>query len=207
MIDLNKDFGIYYHGSPIKPIYKGVKFGWVSFFKMLKYLHEDYLEIDGWRFNLFYGSIYLREKKDWNYYLPPSGLKDKIVLDVGGGCGETAKFFIENGALGVNIIEMNKECEKFLEYNSLYHNIKYRIKKFDLSDMLKDKYDLIKIDIEGYEIELLPYLNEINIDIVLESHSQYTTDKFIENGFTYCELIKEKRSLWGVTQLCRWKKY
>ena len=103
---------------------------------------------------------------------------------------------------------MNKECEKFLEYNSLYHNIGYRIKKFDLSDIAKDRYDLIKIDIEGYESELIPFLDLINIDIVLETHSQYITDKFMENGFNYCRPVDErdKEIYGGVYQLCRWIK-
>ena len=205
---MNKDFSIYYHGVPIKPTYKGRWYNWNTIFKMLKYLHKDYLEIDGWKFNMSYGLIYLRERKGWGLYLPPNGVKNKLILDIGGGCGETAKFFLEEGALRVDIIEMNKECEKFLEYNSLYHNIGYRIKKFDLSDIAKDKYDLIKIDIEGYESELIPYLDLINIDIVLETHSQYITDKFMENGFNYCRPMDErdKEIYGGVYQLCRWIK-
>lgn len=180
---------------------------------MIKSLTKDdngneYLYIDGWKFSISYGLMYLKENKYWSYYLPPDGVKGKLILSVGGGCGEDAKFFLECGALGVDIIEMNKDCEKFLEYNSLYHNIRYRIKKFDLGDISKDKYDLIKIDIEGYEIELIPYLHWIEKNIVLETHSQYITDKFIENGFNYCEPIDERdiEIYGGVHQLCRWKK-
>jgi len=211
---LNKDLKVCYNGLPIKPKYKGRMFNWITMFQALKSLEEDdegnkYLYIDGWRFNISYGLLYLRENKGWEKcYLPPDGVKNKLILSVGGGCGEDAKFFLEREALGVDIIEMNKECEKFLEYNSLYHNIRYRIKNFDLNDIVRDKYDLIKIDIEGYEIELIPYLHWIKKDIVLETHSQYITDKFIENGFNYCEPIDERdiEIYGGVHQLCRWKK-
>lgn len=208
-MDLNKDFGIYYHGVPIKPIYKGRKTNWITMFEAFKYLHKDYLEIDGWRFNLSYGLLYLKERNEWrNYYIPINGLKCKFILDIGGGCGETAKFFLESGALGVDIIEANKECRKYLKYNSEHHNIRAYIKKFDIKDIYDDNYDLIKMDIEGYEIELLPYLDKINIDIVLETHSQYITDKFIEKGFNYCQPINNIgiEIYGGVYQLCRWKK-
>lgn len=213
MNGLNKGLSISYNGLPIKPKYNGRKFNWLTIFQMIKSLEEDdngnkYLYIDGWRFNISYGLMYLKENKCWNYYLPPDGVKDKLILSVGGGCGEDAKFFLEHGALRVDIVEINEKCREYLEYNSLYHNIKYEIKKFNLADISKDKYDLIKLDIEGYEAELIPYLNWINFNIVLESHSQYITDKFIENGFNYCRPIKEGDTeiYGGVTQLCRWKK-
>lgn len=207
-MNLNKDFSVYYHGVPIKPTYRGRSYNWKTIIKMLKYLHGDYLEIDGWRFNISYGLIYLRERKGWGLYLPPDGVKNKLILDVGGGCGETAKFLLEHGAFRVDIIESNKECEKSLKYNRIYHPITYKIKKFDLSDISKDKYDLIKIDIEGYESELIPCLDWIKKDIVLETHSQYITDKFMENGFNYCRPIDErdKEIYGGVYQLCRWIK-
>lgn len=213
MIGLSKDFSICYNGLPIKPKYRGRTFSWITIFQMLKSLEEDdngnkYLYIDGWKFNLSYGLMYLRDNKEWNYYLPPNGIKDKLILDVGGGCGETAKFFLEKGASQVDIIESNEKCREYLKYNSLYHNIKYKIKEFCLLDISRAKYDLIKIDIEGYETELIPYLHWISRNIVLETHSQYITNKFIEKGFNYCNETKEGDSeiYGGVAQLCRWKK-
>jgi hypothetical protein len=180
---------------------------------MIKFLEEDdngnkYLYIDGWRFDIPYGLIYLKENKHWNYYLPVDGVKNKFILSVGGGCGEDAKFFLEHGAFGVDIIESNKDCRGCLDYNSENHNIRAWIKKFDIRDIFYEKYDLIKMDIEGYEIELLPYLDEINIDIVVETHSQYITDKFIEKGFNYINSNTEKdiEIYGGVNVLCRWKK-
>ena len=43
-----------------------------------------------------------------------------LVVDA----GKHAKFFLEHGALRVDIIEMNEKCGKFLEYNSVHHNIR-----------------------------------------------------------------------------------
>ena len=208
---MSKDLTICYNGIPIKPKYKGRTFSWLTIFKMLRCLGSDgFLYIDGWKFNISYGLLYLKENKKWKYYLPLNGVKDKLILDVGGGCGETAKFFLEHEALRVNIIEMNEKCEKFLAYNSFhhYHNIGYKIKKFSLNDIFENKYDLIKMDIEGYEIELLPYLDDINVDMVVETHSQYITDKFIEKGFSYINPNTEKdiEIYGGVNILCRWKK-
>jgi len=210
---LNKDFNICYNGLPIKPKYKGRMFNWITVFQALKSLEEDdngnkYLYIDGWRFDISYGLLYLKESRHWNYYLPPDGVEDKFILSVGGGCGEDAKFFLEHGAFRVDIIEANEKCRIFLDYNSEHHNIRAWIKKFDMKDIFYDYYDLIKIDIEGYETELLPYLDEFNIDIVLETHSQYITDKFIENGFNYVRPNTEQNIeiYGGVNILCRWKK-
>ena len=87
---LSKDLTICYNGLPIKPKYKGRTFSWITIFKMIKYLGSDgFLYIDGWKFNISYGLLYLKENKRWNYYLPPDGVEDKFILDVGGGCGET----------------------------------------------------------------------------------------------------------------------
>ena len=119
MIDLSKDLTICYNGLPIKPKYKGRTFSWITIFKMIKYLGSDgFLYIDGWKFNISYGLLYLKENKKWKYYLPPDGVKDKFILSVGGGCGEDAKFFLEHGAFRVDIIEFNEDCRECLNYNS-----------------------------------------------------------------------------------------
>jgi hypothetical protein len=213
MRDLNKDLKVCYTGLPIKPKYKGRTFNWIMIFQAIKSLEEDdngneYLYIDGWRFDISYGLMYLKESRRWNYYLPLNGVKGKLILDVGGGCGETAKFFLEHGAFRVDIIESNEKCREFLDYNSEYHNIRAWIKKFDIRDIYYDYYDLIKLDIEGYETELIPYLDEFNIDMVLETHSRYVTDKFIEKGFSYARPNTEQNIeiYGGVNILCRWKK-
>lgn len=205
---------IVYNGLPFKPSLNGLKINWVNLMEFMKYRRGDYLEIDGWRFDLNYGLLYLIERKYWNYYIPPSGLRGKRVLDIGGGDGETAKYFIDNGASYVRVIESNEKCEDYLIYNAFiaHDKLTYYLKEFKIDSRIADHinsyYNLLKLDIEGYEIELLPYLDYLNdVDIILESHNNYITDKFLEKGFKLIkDFSKNKEIHGGVVQLCRWKK-
>ena len=204
-----KDIKIVYRGLPFKLMINGIVLNWRNLITYIIANRGIYLDFDGWKFSLDYGILYIIERRYWSYYIPPSGLEGKMVLSVGGGCGEDAKFFLDNGAKYVHVIENNLLCEKYLEYNrNLDNRLSYEIKNFQIKD-LKYRYDLIKLDIEGYEMLLIDEMNIdlINKDIILESHCNYITDKFLEKGFKLIkDFSKNKAIHGGVVQLCRWKR-
>ncbi|MCJ7637392.1 MAG: hypothetical protein MUO21_07870 [Nitrososphaeraceae archaeon] len=199
---------IVYRGLPIKPCINGIIISWMDIIKYIKAEKDNYVEVDGWRFQIDYAMIYFMEKKHWGYYIPPLGVKDKNILCVGGGCGETAKYYLDNGAFHVHVIENNPICKDYLIYNHFKNNkMTFSLKDFDMSD-ISYIYDLLQFDIEGYELLLLPILDKLNIDIVLESHCTYITDRFIEKGFKEISRKEKgnKKIYGGVVQLCRLKK-
>jgi hypothetical protein len=200
-------YKLVYNGMPIRLSAHGVKMRWATLVEYLRANRGEYLEFAGWRFEFGYGLLYLRERRFWGYYIPFSGVKDKNILDVGGGCGETAKFFFDNGASNVHVIENNPICADYLRYNSnMFSNLTYQIKNFEISD-ITEKYDLVKLDIEGYEILLLPHLDSLNVDIILESHSVYIADRFLEKGFKLLSGYRVDKEIYGdAPQLCRLKK-
>lgn len=201
-------FGLEYSGLPIHLTINNYVIRWSLLPKLLRYIKNGEVQIDGWKFQIDYGLLYLFESKRWDYYIPPNGLRGKIILDVGGGCGETAKFFIENGAKEVIVIEANPICEQYLGYNSGEHKeLSFIMGKFNCFSLESFDYDLLKLDVEGYEIELLPYLDDLNVDIVLESHNNYVTDRFLEHGFKLLSKYPRNRDIYGgVAVLCRWRK-
>lgn len=89
-------------------------------------------------------------------YLPPSGVIDKTILDVGAGCGETAWFFFEHGAKKVICIEPDIEKVLLLEFNAqrFKWNIEILQRGFKVQDMNR-QFDFAKIDCEGCEAALL----------------------------------------------------
>ena len=198
-----------YNGLPIKPSLNGRRFRWGEWFQYRVHRSAGGLEIDGWSFSDVYGLLYLIERKAWSYYLPPDGLEGKTVIDVGGGCGETAKFFLEHGAEKVFVIESNPNCESYLKINSLNHpRLEYRICDFDFLKIYSMKFDYLKLDIEGYEMGILNWVSVLkDRDVVLESHCNYITDLFLERGFSLIgKEDVDKQIFGGVVQLCRWKK-
>lgn len=158
---------------------------------ILIYKQGREIRIGSWAFSIPYGLIYLKDRGRWlNEYVPLSGLENKRVLDIGAGCGESAKFFLDNGASRVVAVENNVGARIYLKSNALRNKglIVSNRPTFDPYYHLKDpeSFDLVKCDIEGYEIHLAEYLERnppLNKDIILEVHSVYMRDRFYQLGF------------------------
>jgi SAM-dependent methyltransferase len=123
------------------------------------------------------------EWKEWNKYYKPFDLNGKTIVDIGAGEGETAYFFFKNGAKRVIAIEPNRQrCELLLENAKKFNwDILIENKKFNPIELYRIKYDLCKIDIEGYEHLLLNYAEFPNI--VVEVHNAYLIEQFEKIGY------------------------
>lgn len=142
--------------------------------KLKKEIHKS-----KWNFSEKRIEMIFNEYEEWKKYYLPINIKDKIVLDIGAGEGETAKFFLENGAKIVICIECNEFRLKYLNENAKNFPIIVLNKKFDIHDLCI-YCDFIKMDIEGYEEILLNY--KIPKPIVLEIHGMQLIDKFKKDG-------------------------
>lgn len=114
-----------------------------------------------------------------NKYSSPKSIEGQTILDIGAGCGETAYFYFQHGAKKVICIEQDDIAFEYLQWNSSHNNWNTDVyhKPFDLSD-LTIPCDLVKMDIEGLEIDLLFLMeNQTLPPIILELHS----DKITEN--------------------------
>jgi hypothetical protein len=100
---------------------------------------------------------YFKEYNSWvTDYTPSFGLKDKVVLDVGAGCGETALLFFKEGASKVICIEPDPLKLRMLERNiqAMNWNATTVPRHFVVEDLRLD-FDFVKVDIEGGENVLL----------------------------------------------------
>jgi hypothetical protein len=83
---------LYFYGHPLP---------WRYLPGVLLHRRGECFEFGLWRLSIPYGLLYIREHAKWNTdYMPPGGLKAKRVLDVGAGCGESAMWFLAQGATG-----------------------------------------------------------------------------------------------------------
>lgn len=174
-----------YTGMPIHLIIDGVGLRWTNVLNVLDYIQHDTFIIDGFEYLPKYALIYFEEHNRWRkQYLPPYGIMDKVVLDIGAGCGESAKFFLDYGASKVICIECNDLAYSYLEKNSKVDSRIIPIhKSFEGNDLSKYEHDFTKIDIDGYET---PYLYEIINHFkpcVIEAHNHYIIDTLKNNGF------------------------
>ena len=140
------------------------------------------LEVSGWHFSAYREDMVLKESYDWREFYLPICVKDLIVLDVGAGEGETARFFLDNGAKKVICIESCHEAFKYLKTNSVIHHQLVPINKFfELSDLSDYSFDFLKMDIEGYEEILLP--TKLFCPAIVEVHGLQLRDKFKNAGW------------------------
>lgn len=127
------------------------------------------------------------EWKQWEkYYLPKFNLEGKTVLDVGAGCGETAYFYFLHGVKRIIAIEIDpvevellKRNANSSDWNNQRRQLSIISRAFELEDLMREKFDFVKIDIEGGEADLLK-LDEINFPLVLEAHGKELRDQLVQ---------------------------
>ena len=180
--------GIKYTGLPIHLTTYGQPIPWKMLFHMP--------DLGDWSFSPDFEKLYYKELPMWRkLYTPPFSLVDKTVLNVGAGCGETAKFFLEElGAKEVIAVEMEPKALKYLIQNAERHPITVINKPFSI-DMLTINHNFMEMDIEGYEGVLLEddILKNYHTPCVIEVHTGYFVNKFINNGFIGNTIFNEQR--------------
>ena len=141
------------------------------------------LKINGSTIKLLsgYRQMFLSEYGKWKkWYLPPDhgkGILGQVVLDVGAGCGESAYFFLKNGASKVICIEPDKKVFEILCENSKVNgwNVELLNEYFSLP-RISGSYDFLKMDCEGCEEQLLS-LNSIEKPSVIEVHNKKLSEE------------------------------
>ncbi len=162
-----------------------VKVGRVSFplwkYRFAKRLSKmlSTLSLDDYARDILYFELEQFEK----YYLPPFSLQDKIVLDLGACCGESAYFFLQKGAQKVLCVEPDSNRAKLIQENKEKLNLNIDI----INDFFNPKHlllrhDFVKCDIEGQELVLISCIKELK-PCVVEVHSSSIEQSFKENGF------------------------
>lgn len=146
--------------------------------------------MDGWTFDLLYGALYFRERSDtWaKFYLPPGGVRGLNVLDLGAGQGESAKFYLDNGAREVLCVERDDDNLEMLRDNSKYGKLRIVGYDFTIKQLEIPEVDVIKCDIEGFEFFLAKYLEghrDYNKEIIVEVHSVFHKELFEALGFKF----------------------
>lgn len=139
--------------------------------------------------------------------------KGKKVLDLGADYGSSAEFFIEKGAREVIAVEGHKVL-----YGQLVENCKWLknvtpislfLRKPDdfIKLILEHKPDIVKSDLDGFEIYLLDIPDEVFSSVkeyTMEIHSMELLKnfigKFLKNGYQIIEFKKldEKKSKDGI---------
>lgn len=153
------------------------------------------------------------KSENYDYEYGKLDYRNKRVLDLGADYGSTAEYFLEKGAIEVVAVEGHKVL-----YGQLVENCKWLknvIPVFlfitepkQISELIeKYKPDIIKSDLDGYEIHLLKIpdiiLSSVN-EYTLEIHSMellnMSIEKFLGNGYQIVEFKKldEKKASTGL---------
>jgi SAM-dependent methyltransferase len=139
---------------------------------------------DGWSFSDFRREMVIAEWAAWQQFYLPIDVRNKIILDVGAGEGETALFYLKHGAREVICIESDVQSFQILKQNSINHPLKGFNKRFEIDDLSliqEFNIDFMKIDIEGYEQSLLG--SKLSIPCVCEVHGLQLRDSFRNEGW------------------------
>jgi SAM-dependent methyltransferase len=142
------------------------------------------VEEEGVKLPLQTAYMILDEWDVWKkFYIPPFPLKEKNVLDVGAGCGETALLYFLHGASKVIAVEPDAKAVKYLEENVKENswNVEIFQEPFSLKHLKLD-FDFMKMDCEGCEELLLP-IPEIRKPSVVEVHNNKLLNEFLKKGF------------------------
>ena len=140
----------------------------------------------GYRLDLTapYFEMAVREREIWEKLYAPSSIKDKVVLDVGAGCGESAAFYFSKGAKKIFAVEPDCVAFKLLEQNSHSNNWNIECINQPFSPSMLDLgIDFAKIDCEGGESALVDYQKNLP-SCIIESHSEATT-KLLKERFHF----------------------
>ena len=126
-------------------------------------------------------------------------MEGKAIIDIGADNGDTASFFLKHGARFVYCIEGNPEHYANLLNNSksfdyaISTHLKMINNPMDMAECLDYPAEIVKIDIEGAEINLLPLSAEVILQhdvYMIEFHwhklETEIKQKFRELGFS-CE--------------------
>jgi SAM-dependent methyltransferase len=127
----------------------------------------------------------------WNkLYVPRDGLVGKTILEVGAGCGESAALLFQKGAKRVVCVEPDSEQVKYLSENVRENgwNAKIIPTEFSVS-LLKEEFDLVRMDCEGCEAELLQ-LDKLP-NLIAEVHSRELKRKFLDRGLRVTKRLSE----------------
>ena len=125
------------------------------------------------------GAMVSREMTTWyRDYIPPSGLHGKIVLDIGANAGDSAAFFLSQGASHVIAVEPNQLFFSLLLHNIRRNNLSITplylsLDNSTVSTLLSIPHDFLKVDTEGSESSLLLYNRDLG-ECVVESHPSYS---------------------------------
>jgi SAM-dependent methyltransferase len=135
----------------------------------------------GYSFSQIRFDLIKNQWQEWNKFYLPISVKNKTILDVGAGEGETALFYLFNGAKKIIAIEPDRASFLKLQENSKGKNIYPISSVFNLGYLKLFNFDFLKVDIEGYEEALL----DCNLDfpVVAEVHSIPLANKFRAKGW------------------------
>jgi SAM-dependent methyltransferase len=173
---------------------------------IINYMNEKtfqkQLVTDQWSFSVHRANVIKSETFDWQKNYLPVDVKNKIVLDIGAGEGESARFFLNNGASKVICIEPNNYAFSILKANARHHPLICLNKRFTLSDLSTINFDFMKMDIEGYEEDLLA--KKLDKPAVVEVHGLPLAERFENVGWCVKSIEGTDHGVSGCTRYAYW---